>query len=158
MLSLCENHKIKLGNLEKYYITLMYMFSHVLNFKHKKNFFTRMRFRASRISLFCTNYYSHRLKFILKFAQFCIAAKIENKIRVSIFNTHEVVLQNKLAQFVIFLQAAKFYSRKINFQKLIDFRTIVLARTFGTNFRAFWNFSENARKLVRAVICIIKIT
>ena len=103
MLSLCENHKIKLGNLEKYYITLMYMFSHVLNFKHKKKIFTRMRFRASRISLFCTNYYCHRLKFILKFAQFCIAAKIENKIRVSIFNTHEVVLQNKLAQFVIFL-------------------------------------------------------
>ena len=148
MLSLCENHKIKLGNLEKYYITLMYMFSHVLNFKHKKKIFTLMTFRASRISAFCTNSYSHRLKLILKVAQFCTVANIENKIRVSIFNTHEVVLQNKLAQFVIFLQAAKFSSRKINFQKVIDFRAIILARTFATNFRAFWSFSENARKLV----------
>ena len=136
----------------------MYMFSHVLNFKHKKKIFTLMTFRASRISAFCTNSYSHRLKLILKVAQFCTVANIENKIRVSIFNTHEVVLQNKLAQFVIFLQAAKFSSRKINFQKVIDFRAIILARTFGTNFRAFWSFSENARKLVRAVICIIKIT
>ena len=99
----------------------MYMFSHVLNFKHKKKIFTLMTFRASRISAFCTNSYSHRLKLILKVAQFCTVANIENKIRVSIFNTHEVVLQNKLAQFVIFLQAAKFLLGKSIFRRLLIF-------------------------------------
>ena len=66
----------------------MFNFLRVSNFAHKKIFFARMSFRASRISLFRACYYLYRPGFALKFVQFCIVAEIENKISLSIFDMH----------------------------------------------------------------------
>ena len=46
-----------------------------------------------------------------------------------------------------FLLGSENSSRKIIFKNLMNFSAVDLAETFGTNVRAFWNFSSECTRI-----------